>query len=475
MSPLETVYRAIPRPLQTVALNLKAAQLYFERYGPKFERMAAKFGDCETLPREGWEARQSERLLQLVRHAYDSVPFYRHRFRKMGLRPHDIKGIEDLPKLPIITRDDVREHFDALVSTRYRASRLRRGHTSGTTGSPLNVAYDIPTCVAHHVVDWRQKAWGGLHRGEPYASLQGRVVVPKHTNRPPFWRYNYVNRQLFLSAFHLREDFLPHYVTELRRRGIRFIEGYPSTLYTLAAFLDQRGERLALKAAFTSSETLFDWQRTVIERTFVCRVFDAYGMAERCVYASECDRHHGRHLNEDYGITEFVDTTGHPVARGERGVIVATSLHNFAFPIIRYRTNDVSALSEEDCSCGRSYRLMDAVATKQEAIITLPDGRWISPSVLTHPFKPITRVAASQIVQDDLYHVRVRIVRRAGYTADDERLLSSGFRDRLGDAVDVQIEYVDDVMRTDSGKFKWVVSNVKPAFGAMHARDKVDP
>ena len=456
-------------------LNVKAAELYFERYGKKFNQLASECKGNEYLPRDSLEEMQNDRLMMLIAHAYESVPYYRNLFDSIGLQPSDINSKADLHKIPILTKDNIRENYPQLVSAKFRPSRLRTGNTSGTTGSPLNVAYDIQTCVAHHVVDWRQKSWGGMSIRDRYASLQGRMIVPERTKSPPFWRHNFVNNQLFMSSFHLKEDYLPSYVDALIRRGIRFLEGYPSTVYTLAAFLNSSDQTIPLQAVYTSSETLYSWQREVIEKAFVCKVFDAYGMAERVVYASECEHHTGRHLNDDYGITEFVDNDGIPVPRGETGAIVATSLHNFGFPLIRYRTNDVSALSLDDCPCGRTFPLMDTVTTKQEAIITLPDGRWISPSVLTHPFKPMSAVAASQIVQDDLYNVRVRIVRKADYTDEDESILRMGFRQRLGNDINIHIEYVNSVEKTDSGKFKWVVSNVIPTFkGAEQCTPKTN-
>ena len=217
---------------------------------------------------------------------------------------------------------------------------------------------------------------------------------------------------------------------------------------------------------FTSSETLFDYQRSAIESAFACKVFDAYGMAERAVLATECDHHRGHHLNSDYGVTEFLDGARQPAAAGTMATILATSLHNFAMPFIRYETSDASALSCSACTCGRGFPVMRNVTTKQEAIVTLPDGRLISPSVLTHPFKPMHNIAESQIIQEQVNELIVKIVKRPAYTSADEAMLVAGFHERLGRDVRILVVYVDEIPRTANAKFKWVISSITPSFSS---------
>lgn len=460
----EKIYYHSPVFLQTVLLNLKAAELYRERYGRKFLLIFDEFVENQWLSEGELTALQNEKLKNMVEHAYRTVPYYRKRMSELKLIPDDIKETGDLQKLPILTKEDIKKNFKKLLSKAIPNRLIKSGHTSGTTGTPLDVRYDIQTCVAHHAADWRQKKWAGLEYGQPYASLQGRVVVPLHQTKPPFWRKNYINNQLFLSSFHLKEENLPYYFEKLSKDKIKFIEGYPSTIYILALYLKKSGRTFPMQAVLTSSETLFPIQRQAIENAFSCKVFDFYGMAERVVYASECDRHEGHHLNMDYGITEFLDSNNRPVEAGCLGKIVATSIHNFAMPLIRYQTNDSCALKTQRCSCGREFPLMDDVATKNEAIISLRDGRLISPSVLTHPFKPMKNIIESQIIQEDLDLLVVKLVVNEKFSKNEEKILIKAFKERLGNEVDIEIEYLDFIPKTENGKFKWVVSRITPNF-----------
>ena len=458
------IYSRCPIFFQTILLNIKALELYWERYGRKFWRVYNEFEKNQWLPESDLHEYQNEKLRILVRHAYENVPYYHEKMKKHRLHFSDIKTKRDLYKFPVLTRKDVKRNSKQLVARSYPRFLLRHGHTSGTTGSPLDFSYDVRMCVVHLAAVWRQRYWGGLQYGEHCATLQGRVIVPLNQKRPPFWRKNYVNNQVFLSSFHLTEKNLPHYFDMMEKDRIRFLEGYPSNLYILAIYLQKTDQIFPLKAVFSSSETLFDYQREAIEGAFQCKMYDYYGMAERTVFASECSEHSGHHLNLDYGITEFLDGDNYPVSEGRMGKIVATGLHNFAMPFIRYETNDSGSIMASKCSCGRGFPLMDDVTTKCESIITLPDGRLISPSVLTHPFKPMHNIKESQIIQDSIDKITVKIVKGVGYTDRDEEKLITAFRERLGGQVRIGIEYVKSIPKTKGGKLKWVVSQIEPRF-----------
>jgi phenylacetate-CoA ligase len=460
----EKIYNKSPFFLQTLFLNGKAFELYLERYGPKFWDLFEEFQKNQWLPEADLKNYQDEQLRVLIRHAYNKVPYYRRRMSELRLTPKDIKKFSDLHKLPILKKIDIKENFRDLICPSYKGFFLRHGHTSGTTGSPMDVCYNIRACVVHHVADWRQKSWAGLKYGEPYASIQGRTTVPIERDKPPFWRKNYINNQLFLSSFHLKEKNIPYYFDKMAKDGIQFIEGYPSTIYILALFCRKKGQKFPMKAVLTSSETIFDYQREAIEDAFCCRVFDFYGMAERVLFSTECDHHTGPHVNMDYGIMELIDSKNNWVEPGRLGRVIATGLHNFAMPLIRYQTNDSSALQLEPCPCGRGFPLMERVTTKDESIISLPDGRLISPSVLTHPFKPLHNILESQIIQEQRDRLLILIVRGPMYGPNDEVALINGFRNRLGDSVDVNVKYVDYIHRTNGNKFKWVISKIKPEF-----------
>ena len=425
----------------------------------------------ERRSAEEIKALQDESVRALVEHAFRSVPYYSEIMRERGLTPADIRTVPDLQRLPILTKDHLRTRFQDLISREYRARDLKKGNSSGTTGSPVTVLWDRRVEVANNAAHWRARRWAGFSFGAPYASLLGRAIVPIKRRRPPYWRWNVIWKQLLLSSFHLHEKSLPLYIEAMAERKIRFLDAYPSTGYVLARFLVESGQTLPLEAVVLSSETLLPFQRETIEKAFACRVFDIYSLAERVIFSGECERHDGLHLQPEYGAVEIVDEKGEPAPPGAHGRVIATGLENYGMPLIRYEVGDISALIPEACGCGMPLERMAPVTTKAEDIVVTPEGRFISSSTLTHPFKPMVNVEKSQIFQERPERVTVKIVKRQAYTDADTTQLVGALAERLGPSVAIDVEFVEDIPRGPGGKYRWVVSKVPLQFGASSQRN----
>jgi len=449
--------------LQNLALTAVSVRLHQDRYGGDFAARKAFLERSQWFSDDELHAYQADRLRDIITYAYAKVPYYTRLMRKHGISAEDIRTPADMAGFPLLTKEDIKRNFNDLLSTDYQLTTVAKGHTSGTTGTPLEICYDPGLMRMNYAMLDRQYTWANTRLAafsDRVAVIRGNVVVPLNQRKPPFWRINYLHRQLLFSSFHLTPENINAYISELRRFRPKVLDGYPSTVYVLAKHLKNTGETLPLHAVLTSSETLFDFQRETIESSFRCRVFDYFGAAERVVFASECDHHQGHHLASEFGITEILNADGSTAPVGTLGKLVATTLHNRAMPLIRYVTNDMTALRARRCSCGRALPLIDDVATKAEDMLTLRDGRLISPSVLTHPFKPLTSIAASQVIQEDLDTVVVRVVPTARFSTQDEQQLIAGLVERLGASVTVRVERVAELERSRSGKFKWVISKV---------------
>jgi phenylacetate-CoA ligase len=461
---LKQAYDATPAFLQNWMLSGYSAILDAERYGKRFHVLQQEFSQTERLSRNDLLAYQDEKLQQIIKHAYTTVPYYRKIFDENKLEISDIKTQNDLAKLPTLTRQDIKENFKDLISASIKHGRLNFGHTSGTTGSPLEVGYDSSVIAATYAALDRQYQWAGCRlsrkKGDRIGVIRGNVIVPLSQRKPPFWRYNKVHNQLLLSSFHLSKENLGTYLEEITRFQPVVFDGYPSTLYVLAKYLKNYGKKYPAKAVISSSETLYDFQRETIEESFQCRVFDYYALAERVVFSTECERHEGHHLAMEYGISEILDEKNEPLSHGKTGKLVGTSLHNFGMPLIRYVTNDMTSLRERSCSCGRELEVMDDVTTKAEDILTLKDGRLISPSVLTHPFKPLHSIEESQIIQMEPDLIEIRIVPRAEFSEQEANTLIAAMKARLGSDVRVELKLVEKIERTAQGKLRWVISKV---------------
>ena len=464
MNPLlKRLYDFCPVSFQNLLLTGYSTILDRQRYAGQYDSFQKSMAQTQWQGLSELKEFQDEKLRIIVNHAFKTVPYYREIFDRRKLKPGDIKTQNDLNKLPLLTREDIKRNFKHLISSDFNHRKLKYGHTSGTTGSPLEIGYDDSVVYATYAALDRQYEWAGCRlarNGDRIAVLRGNVIVPLSQKSPPFWRHNKLHNQLMLSSFHLSPQNLPFYMEEVEKFSPAVLDGYPSTLYVLAKFLKNNARKYPARAAISSSETLYDFQRETIEESFQCKVFDYYALAERNVFATECDRHEGHHLCMEYGISEILDRNNEPLPKGQSGWLVGTSLHNFGMPLIRYVTNDMTALREQNCSCGRELELMEDVTTKAEDTLTLRDGRMISPSVLTHPFKPLNSVEASQIIQKEHDRIIIKVVPRQDYSQADTAHLIREMKARLGDDVRVEIQMVDQLERSSSGKFRWVISEV---------------
>jgi phenylacetate-CoA ligase len=453
------VYNNSPVSIQNMLVSMQGKRLCRERFGSYYASLMKLWEVTQWLSFSELLELQGEKLRALIQHAYETVPYYKRVMSEAGLKPDDIKSVPDLEKFPILTKDDIRKNFKDLISTAAKDD-MAEGHSSGTTGSPINVLWDKNVITAHNAAIWRHRSWVGFEFGRPYASILGRVIVPISQKKPPFWRFNKAWNQLFLSSFHLESKNFPYYFEALSRHGIESIQAYPSTIFILASYLEQEGKYFPLKYIFTSSEPLLEIQREVIEERFKCKIYDCYGLAERVMYSGECAEHNGHHLYMEYGITEIVDNDALVLPAGKFGRVIATGLHNYGMPLIRYEVGDVSAYRTDLCTCKRGLPLLEAITTKAEDIVVTPDGRYISSSILTHPFKPMVNIEKSQIIQEAPDRITIKIVKRPKYTDKDSKILLDEFYARLGDGIKIELDFVDDIPRSGSGKYRWVISKV---------------
>jgi len=461
---IENIYNHSPAFIQNLGVTLYGLKIYNREYGKKFEKLLTEIEKIQWYSFAELKVFQNEKLKKIISHCYENVPYYRETMKSKKLTPGDIKTVDDLSKMPLLTRDDIKKNFSSLIAVNAKKADRLHGHTSGTTGSPLQFLYDRNVCLVKNAFDWRQKRWAGINPGDRYAFFLGRMVVPLNRKKPPFWKYNWLLNHIFFSSFHMSSENLDRYFEKLDKFKPRAIEGYPSTMYLLARYLLSKKRTFPLKVVFTSSETLLPQQREAIEKAFECKLFDFFGLAERVFFATECDAHEGHHINMDFGVTEILKKDDEPAAPGELGRIVATGLYNFTMPLIRYQTTDITSIKPAKCSCKREFPLMDDVTTKDEDIIVTRDGRHVSSSILTHPFKPLQSIYESQIIQEKDGHIVIKIIKLPNYTNRDSEYILEEMKKRVGEDMKIEIKFVDSIARTKAGKFRWVISKLPLEF-----------
>ena len=452
------LYAGLPIPLQNLVFTLLGLRLRRQRYGRGFRERLAALRESEWCGVEDIERFHRAQLRELIDHCYETVPYYRELFDRHGVTPTDIREPEDLKKLPILTKEAVRENADRLISRTCRRRSLIKGLTSGTSGKALKLFYTRDALQFQWAVWWRHKARFGLRLGDSYLSFGARQPTPITQHKPPFWRRNRAYAQTYLSTYHLTPQYMPQIVEFLNRTDFDFYSGYPSAMAVLAGFMRDAGLRLTNrpKCVVTGADALLPCFEKLLRDTWGVPVTESYGTAECCVNFSKCE--HGRfHDDYEFAIAELVDDP-HDLQGPKR--IVSTGLANRAMPLIRYETGDLALESDERCRCGRATRVLRSIDGRIEDYVRTPDGKMAIG--MNQVFEWVPGAREMQIVQHRLDRIVVRIVRRESYGESDTKALLQELRNRLGGEIAIDIDFVDDIPRAANGKFRAVVSTLQP-------------
>jgi phenylacetate-CoA ligase len=421
----------------------------------------------------GW---QQTRLVELLRHAYATVPYYRRVFDVAGITPADVCTVNDLFQLPLLTKSIIQEHKEDLVSVAYPPTRCIPNHTGGSTGTPMQFYQD------HRQRDWglasklRFNRWAGWDFGKRTLRLWGHPQDLEIAQSIGGQLRSSVLREYTFDAFGFSTEDMASLTNYVRRKRPRFIVAYASMLSHFTAYLDKQNilDIPSPDGIVTSTDMLFPYQRALIERVFGTRVFERYGCREVSVIAGECSMHNGMHINADRLVIEFTDEDGQPVSPGQPGRVVITDLFNYAMPFIRYDIEDIAVSSTEHCSCGRGLPLMKELIGRYADILTTPEGGFVSASALTTILSKIPGLCECQLVQKATDWLRVNVIRYPEYDGVSEATFRRHLVRFFGPKMRITFNYVDEIPTTPSGKKRFSISEIGKQRGSDTIADKVE-
>lgn len=450
----EALYLKLPTSLQHVICSLEGWRVQRTRFDTPFWTFLKEAEKRTYWSPDQVQAYRDRRLRAFIQHCANTVPYYRRWFRQNNISPDDIRTLEDLQHLPILTKEDVQDHYPALVSEAVPEQERIIAHTSGTTGGGLRFATTLQATQEQWAIWWRYRRWHGLQRGTWCGYFGGRSVVPLSQTEPPFWRYNYPGQQLMFSAYHMTPSSIGDYVDELRRKQPPWLHGYPSLLALLSAYILDRNIDLGYQIRWITigAENLLPQQSDLIEQAFGIRPLQHYGMAEAVANISECE--YGKlHVDEDFAAVEFIPNPDDPGYK-----VIGTNFTNPATPLLRYDIQDIVTVSDDTCSCGRPGRIVSSVDGRHEDYIILKNGARLGR--MDHIFKDMMNIREAQIYQKRPGEIIIRVVRGNDYTDSDEVILLRETHKRVGNDTKVLIEYVEHLERSSAGKLRFVVSEI---------------
>lgn len=453
------LYHRLPPLLRSAVATARGYQLRWWRYGPGFEEQVEAAREREQWSPERWKNWEENRLARLLHHAASSVPYYRHHWQ-VRRRQGDKASWEQLENWPILEKETLRQQPKSFLADDIQSRRLFPLHTSGTSGKPLLLWQSRQTLTAWNaLIERRRLNWYGVSWRDRCGFLGGQLVTAVSQSQPPFWVWNAALQQLYMSSYHLRESFLIDYLAALKKYRVRYLWGYPSSLYPLArAALTKGIGGLEMAVVSTNAEPLYHYQRQAISAVFgpVC---ETYGMVELAAAAGEC-RQGTLHIWPETGKIEILQGET-PVSPGQAGDLVCTGLLNIEMPLIRYRVGDRGRYPSHPaaCACGRTLPALAAVEGRVDDLLFTRDGRIIGR--LDPIFKDDIPVLEAQIIQETLDKIRVRYVPGPDFGPAAEKAIREGIQARMGD-VAVLFEAVPTIPRGPNGKFRAVVCRLSP-------------
>ena len=433
-------------------------RLHADLQNPEYVSWLCFLESSETWSREQIETYQLEQLRKIIAHAWSRTEAYRARFEQAGTSPESVRTLEDVQRLPFVTRCDIRDNLAAFSSD----TSAEYVTTGGSSGIPLGF-HRNPDAFAkelaskahqYHRIGWREGDRQLVLRGLPIAAADHVEYVEKF-------------EELRCSSYHLADESMDLFYRRALEYQPKWLRCYPSAGTIFARYLNEHGLCLpSIEGVLCASENLYDGQRALLGKVFG-RVFSHYGHYELAVLAGYCEHESSYHVLPQYGFAELIDAAGNRVTTpGASGEIVATSFLMTATPFIRYRTGDVGVLKSFGCaSCGRPYQVWERIEGRLQEFVQTRDGRLISMTAINMHDGTFDDVRQFQFRQSEPGRVTLHYVPRASFGASSVEHLRKRLAEKFGPEMQIEFAAVTDIPLTKRGKHRFLIQDLKLEHG----------
>ena len=449
--------RSFTAQLESELIRKVIYPLWTLRSHPAYLRYRKNFEQTQWLPDRELQDLQLGLLRTQLLHAYRNVPLYRRRMEEAGVTPLDIRSVDDLRMLPVLTKRDIQDHPTELIADNVPKSNRLINQTGGSTGTPLQFWVDKERFDSRRASTDRHNAWAGLHAGEWCAVLWGSTFGLGTAKIAPItWKHRLIDRSLTLNTSQISPDDLDKFIALLRRYRPARLKAYAQSAAMFAQYCRNTGVHdIRFDSIITSAEVLLPENRTLIEETFQAKVFNRYGCREVSVIASECEYHTGLHVNADALVVEIDPLPGGPPNCGR---VLITDLYNRSMPLIRYEIGDIAQWSydERPCPCGRSLPRIANIEGRITDFLRLPNGEMISGPSLALLIGQTAGVRQAQFVQPAPDEIRLDVIPADGFGSHTIDELRRRLYPYLRDQIRFSVRSVREIASEPSGKYRFV-------------------
>lgn len=441
-----TMFRRLLYPVYETGLRRRRTLGYLAEY----ERNQWLSGD--EIAELQWR-----KLSRLIAHCWREVPYYRDSWGSVGVSgPTDIRGPGDYARLPKLTKQDVREHFESLKAVSFRGRRLYKT-TGGSTGEPLKIGYTRESYERRNAVMHRGYAWAGAPLGVRALYFWGQATADASLKQRIM--HAAFNRRV-VDVFAMKDDELGRYVDAMDEYRPQVVVSYVAPVVRIAGWMLANGRKPARapNAVLCAAEPLRRHQRETIEAAFGCPVFDTYGCREVMLIGSECEARDGLHVNADHLCVELGESVSAGDGR-ERREVLLTDLHNYGMPLMRYANGDLASERQGACSCGRGLPRLASVDGRSMDALRTPQGHFVG-EYLEYLVFGTPGIRRFQATQERLDRIEVALVRGDGFDESSLDAIRQRMREAFGDGVALDFSFTDEIPLTPTGKLRVAISKL---------------
>ena len=406
------------------------------------------------------EAYQNEKLQQLVKHAFEQVPYYKKLFKELHLSPADIRCKEDLQKLPVIRRSDLQQNYLALMAGNHESYHSQYRSTGGTTGIPTKYLSDMNSWSLHWALKYRGWEWSTYNIGDKVAIFGGASLIPDEKTSLSRKIWNQINQFYPMPSTHLSENDLEGHASVIKQHNIKCLRGYPSSIAMFANFCRENNIVINIDSVITTAEVLLPNYKAGIVSAFNPVIIDSYGCADAGGNANTCIHDKGFHVSVESAVWEVCNANGFPVDLNEKGEVTLTSLSNYAMPLLRYQPGDViiNNFDESVCSCGCTLPRIKNIVGRTTDVIRFSNGRSLSGPALTVLFSKFS-LNKYQVIQNSENSVDINLIPGTQFDQKQYNRILELMKHHCGAGIEIFIYKVDNIPTPYSGKHRFIINN----------------
>jgi len=454
----QQLYKSSPRSLANLLISFYNVRQYRIRHGGAYQAFRKYFEETEKLSREEAEQEQLKRLRSFLRYTYEHSKYYHEKWRELDLDFNRL-GWDEFNRLPFITKEELQKNLRDVCTINPRSAI--KFQTGGTTGVSLQ-AYYTPRNIQERfaMVDHFRSRFG-FDFGEKTAWFTGKDLLnTRDVAKHRYWRTDFRNNIRFYSTYHLQQKNFTYYIDNFNKYQPKYFSGATSSLSEIARGGLKAGIKLSYRpeAVFPTAEMLLKEDRKAMETFYGCGVYDQYASSEGAPFITQCKKAH-MHMELMTGVFEVLDTSRQPADFGE---LVVTSFTTEGTPLVRYRIGDMVEMNTKPMDCYLKYPIVKSIHGRLSDCIYSRETGKICQGNIVNSVKNIRGIIRFQITQNNLDGILVKIVKSEQYIREiEEKKLLKELRIRLGKKMGIQFNYVNEIPRERSGKYRIIKNNCK--------------